>query len=128
MYDIISRYPVESILFLSLLGAIILIEIFKYLNNKFMENLREESYIRAEKIKEIENRNLEKIENLLERELSIDKKFMYVFEYASLEENYLECKVQTKGKEYKVIFFTKEIQGEEEWYEPIGIKKIIQIR
>ncbi|MCW6064763.1 hypothetical protein [Clostridium sporogenes] len=121
MYDIISRYPVESILFLSLLGAIILIEIFKYLNNKFMENLREESYIRAEKIKEIENRNLE-------RQLTIDKKFMYVFEYASLEENYLECKVQTKGKEYKVIFFTKEIQGEEEWYEPIGIKKIIQIR
>lgn len=36
--------------------------------------------------------------------------------------------IQTKGKEYKVIFYTQEIKGEKEWYEPIRIKKYCTIK
>ncbi|BAO05105.1 hypothetical protein CF067_17005 [Clostridium sporogenes] len=72
---------------------------------------------------QIENKNFEKAEKLIEKELGINKKFMYI----DLEDE--SCgTVQTKGKEYKVIFYTEKIKGEKEWYEPIRIKNIVQLK
>ncbi len=66
---------------------------------------------------------MKKAEKLIEKELGINKKFMYI----DLEDE--SCgTVQTKGKKYKVIFYTQKIKGEKEWYEPIRIKNIVQLK
>ncbi|NFE18514.1 hypothetical protein [Clostridium botulinum] len=75
---------------------------------------------------QIENKNFEKAENLIEKELGINKKFMYI----NLEDESRGI-VRTKGKKYKVIFYTQKIKDEKKWYElyePIGIKNIVQLK